>query len=193
MRRADLAIGCPQQEDLLGLAKVGSSHVLAHVVELHAFLEDAVLAHDVDRDLRIFVRGAWLRKHHPPGGLQHTAETRHRLLAIRYMMCALEGENGIDDGASNRQVLDVGDDEMRPIFAHPLHADFKIRPADVDADGFYPALVQPLCRPGVPASAVDQRISGLELEKRNGGAEELDQVQREFGAVRVERRRITWR
>ena len=138
---ADFAVGCPQQKYLLGLSQSGSSNVIRYVVELHALFEDAVFAHHVYRPLRVFVRGAWLRKHHPPRRPQHTAETRHRLFPIRYMMRALEGQYGIGDRTPNRQVLDVADDEMRPIFAHSLHADFKIRAADVDANGFYTTLV----------------------------------------------------
>src|SRR5262245_49089094 len=108
------------------------------------------------------MRGSWLRQYHPPGRLQHAAETRHRLPAVRYVMRALERQDRVDHTGPNRQVFDVGYDEMWPVVAHSLYADFEIGTADVDADRLDAALVQPLCRPGVSTAAVDQSISGLE-------------------------------
>jgi hypothetical protein len=82
--------------------------------------------------------------------------------------------------------FDVGHDEMRTVRPHSLDADFEIGPADVDPHRFDAGLVQPLRCPGVPAAAVEEHVAGFELQQGNRRPEQLDEIERMFGAVRVE-------
>ena len=48
------------------------------------------------------------------------------------------------------------------------------------------SLEQPFGRPRIPAAAVQENVGRLQLKERDGGAEQLDEIQRETGVVRVE-------
>ena len=139
---SDLTVIGAQQEHLFGRTQGRAGHVLPDVFELHALLENPVLVHDVDRDLSMFVGGAGFSEDETASWFQRASEAGHGSLAIGHMVKAFIAEDRVCGTAANRQVFDVGDDQMRAIHAHPLDANLEVRPADVHADRFNPRFVR---------------------------------------------------
>ena len=62
--------------------------------------------------------------------------------------------------------------------------------ADIEANRFHSASVEPLRRPRVTAATVDEHLTALHVEQREDVAEEGDQVEGEGGVPRIERRAV---
>ena len=192
-RAAQLTIRGADDENLLRAGHRRARDIALDISQLHAFFEDAVLAHDIDGDLRVLVRGARFGQNDAAAVLQDAPVGRHCPVAVRDVVKALVRKDRIDGGLPDRQMLDVADDEMRTVGTHALDANLEIAAADIHADRLDARLEQPLSRPCVAAAAVNQRISSLQIEERNRGTEEFNEIDREPRVVPIERRHVAGR